>query len=524
MRHILRPGRNCWNIQRVRTTGLLIDGHDYYFAFYHAAQRAKNYILISGWQFDSDVRLLRGDDAHGAGRSSGFLRFLNSLCEEKQELHIYILAWDFSIVFMMEREWLQEWLFNWSTNERIHFLFDNNHPIGASQHQKFVVIDGCLAFTGGMDICASRWDDRQHKPYNPDRIDSDNKPYGPYHDVQAYHTGPLAQQLAGLFARRWRHLTNESLDLPVLWNGCGSEMEGGVVLHANRVGVSRTQAKTFDSVQDSIVEIKNLYCDAIGAAEKLIYIENQYFSSYAVCNALIERMRAANMPRLQIIIVLPKKPQALLEEMSVGITQAKLLRSLRETAAQTGHALGIYYTAAVSESGIEIPVYIHSKLLLVDDRFMTVGSANTTNRSMGLDMELNISWEATSLLQLKLIRSIRQTRITLLSEHAGITQCEECNGLRGVSGLVERLDALADSPPYRLRRHTPDTSIEENEWLKALKPDGFPFDPERPLIEEGLYELFSSEKGSLFTEGITLLKRWLLEKHEMPLNSKKSAR
>jgi phospholipase D1/2 len=48
----------------------------------------------------------------------------------------------------------------------------------------------------------------------------------------------------------------------------------------------------------------------------------------------------------------------------------------------------------------------------VDDRFLSVGSANTTNRSLGLDTELNVSWEATSWRQRSLIRSIRRIRIS----------------------------------------------------------------------------------------------------------------
>jgi phosphatidylserine/phosphatidylglycerophosphate/cardiolipin synthase-like enzyme len=232
-------------------------------------------------------------------------------------------------------------------------------------------------------------------------------------------------------------------------------------------------------------------------------------------------MRAANRPQLQIIIILPKRPQALLEEISVGITQTKILRSLKDVAGQTGHSLGVYYTAPISDSGIEMPVYIHSKLLMVDDRFMTVGSANTTNRSMGLDTELNVSWEATSLLQHKLIRAIRQIRVALLSEHAGVPQCKNCSGLQSISGLVRRLNDLADRLPYRLRKHTMDTLFDKSEWLKALKPEGFPFDPERPLIEENLYELFSPDKGSIFAEGITLLKRWLLEKRTTPVDPEK---
>ncbi len=509
MKHILKPGRNCWNIRETEETGLLIDGRDYYLAFYEASKKARRYILISGWQFDSYVRLLRGSDAESPYEDTRFLPFLNSLCENNPDLEIYILAWDFHIIFMMEREWMQDWIFNWSANSRIHFLFDNNHAIGASQHQKFVVIDGHVAFIGGMDICDNRWDDSRHKAYNPYRTDSDNKQYGPYHDIQTYHTGRLALQLADLFKGRWQHLTNSILELPEAPDHYDPGIAQGLSISTDRVALSRTYGKTFGNTQGSIVEIRNLYLDAIRAAEELIYIENQYFSSYAVYTALVERMQALNRPKLQIVIILPKRPQAILEEISVGITQSRILRSLRDLASRTGHSLGIYYTAATAEDGMEKPVYIHSKLLLVDDRFLSVGSANTTNRSLGIDIELNISWEVASLLQHQLVRSIRQARITLLDEHSGVSRCRDCSSLGRIKGLVDQLNSLADQPGYRLRRHGMDTFFDDSEWLKALEPGALPFDPERPYIEEDLYEIFSPNGSSLFSEGITLLRKWL---------------
>lgn len=72
---------------------MLIDGRDYYRAFYQAARTAERYILIAGWQFDSTARLLRGDDAQEADGEIQFLPFLNELCERNPSLSIYILAW-----------------------------------------------------------------------------------------------------------------------------------------------------------------------------------------------------------------------------------------------------------------------------------------------------------------------------------------------------------------------------------------------------------------------------------------------
>jgi phosphatidylserine/phosphatidylglycerophosphate/cardiolipin synthase-like enzyme len=237
--------------------------------------------------------------------------------------------------------------------------------------------------------------------------------------------------------------------------------------------------------QNGIHEISHLYLNAIAAADKLIYIENQYFTSEAIYNALVERMRAHNRSRLQIVMILPKRPEAFLEEIAMGFVQAKMLRALTDIAYETGHAFGVYYTATIGEDGKETPTYIHSKLLLVDDRFLTVGSANATNRSMGVDTELNVSWEASSYRQWNLIRTIRHTRMSLLAEHSGVMLQREKRDLGRIRGLVDYLNRLANSSYSRLHYHPMDTSFDESEWLRGLKPKNLALDPKRPLFVEG---------------------------------------
>jgi phospholipase D1/2 len=120
---------------------------------------------MSGWQFDSGVALLRGEDVP-ADSEVHFLPFLNGLCDANPELHVYILAWDFHVVLALERQWMQQVYFHWMTNPRFRFVFDDCPVPGGSHHQKFVVVDGTHAFVGGMDICESRWDDRCHRGEN----------------------------------------------------------------------------------------------------------------------------------------------------------------------------------------------------------------------------------------------------------------------------------------------------------------------------------------------------------------------
>jgi phospholipase D1/2 len=505
-RRVLKQGRNCWHIGDVSQTGVLVDARDYFRAFYHAAREADRYILLSGWQFDSNVALLRGKDAEVAAEDAPLLTFLNDLCERKPELRIYILAWDFSMFYSLDREWFQEWYFNWTTSERLKFCFDCCDYFDASHHQKYVVIDGIIAFVGGLDLCSGRWDERDHRADNPQRSNADETRYQPFHDIQAYHVGPVAQKLAEHFTARWECTGCEKLELPPAAVARQINFEPTVTIAATRMAISRTQ--THGDNKSRVQEIRRLFLDAIDAAEELIYIENQYFSSKALYQGLVARMMDKSRPRLDIVLMIAKDADAFLEQISIGIAQEKLVRGLREIAIEEGHSLGIYYPASVGADGEEVATYIHSKLFLVDDRFLSIGSANMNNRSMGYDTELNVAWEGLSR-DLKVIESIREVRVNLLAEHTGL-DLTESHELQRTQGLVSYLNRLADDRACRLRHHPVESVSGQYPWVTSILPEGLPFDPEIPAYTEDVYEGMATTDNSFFTKGVTSLKEWLL--------------
>jgi phospholipase D1/2 len=505
---VLKPGRNCWIIDEVGATGLLIDGRDYYRAFYRAAMKARRYILLAGWQFDREVHLLRGDDARETSHDVRFLSFLNELCEKIPKLKIYILSWDFSSLYILDREWFQDLIYTWTTSARLYFRFDNTHSIGASHHQKFAVIDGTIGFVGGIDICSQRWDDRDHRVSNPHRRDAKGKAYEPYHDIQSCFTGQAAERLARYFSHRWKVSGGKKLDLAPPPDEPPFEIDPTVSIPAHQIALSRTRGRTLLPLQSQLQEIRNLYVDAISSADQLIYMENQYFSSQAVYQAIIERIEDSGRPPLQIVIILPKKPHTLAENVAMGLAQMKMLKDISERCEKYGHAIGIYHTLpAAIETGVNADAqwestYIHAKLLIVDDRFLSVGSANTTNRSMGLDTELNVSWEVGISGGEELTRSIRQVRETLLTEHAGLEGEGSFGSLGSPGQLVARLDEMCGK---RLRRRSLKAMTEENPLLRNLDPEKLKVDPDKPVIEENVFEVLSLDRTGLFAEGITLL-------------------
>lgn len=503
MATILAPGRNLWRQHPVEELGLLVDGLDYYREFYRAALTARRTLVIAGWQFDSGVPLLRGKDAETAPAPITLLPFLNHLCESKPDLHIWILAWDFHLVFAAEREWMQQIIFDWTTNARLHFRFDSNHVEGGSHHQKFAVIDDDVSFIGGLDLCDHRWDDRKHTLPNALRM-SRGEPHQPFHDIQMYLKSPaLAATLHDLFAFRWQQTGGEIRDMLRATQSAPASTyrpDGLLPIAPCTVALSRTDPAAMPEGEQPCTEVLTLYRDAIAKAEQLIYVETQYFSSQAICDAFERRMRDDRKGKLELVFILNMRGETLKEQAAVGLAQAQNLGRLRVVAKQTGHALGLYYTLPIctAEEKPERGTYIHAKLMIVDDRFMTVGSANLTNRSMGVDTELNTTVESNDPAS-PLARSIREARLSLLAEHTGGERLEQ------VRGLVATLDAAAvpDGAACRLRPHPSPTEGEQTA-LSLIDPQTLPFDP-------ATAEEYEHEQKSGFLDGLARQVKALLE-------------
>jgi phosphatidylserine/phosphatidylglycerophosphate/cardiolipin synthase-like enzyme len=479
---LLVPGETCATVLESSRGGLLVDGRDFYRAFYDAACQAEHSILMAGWQFTSSVELVRGPEAACCELPTKLIDLLAELCKRKPKLNVYMLPWDSSPVFTFEREPLQRLKLHLKGHKRIHWKMDNCHPPGASHHQKLIIIDRAIAFVGGMDICNSRWDDRSHAAHVKERK------YQPYHDVQSYVTGDAVDVLRTWFGERWQLASGEALDLvdhplhPVT-------IQPTLEVQAPRIALARTWPRMKAPPHAAIRELYHLHARAIANARRLIYIENQYFSSHEIADAMVARMRSNRDDKLEIVMVLPANSAGFKERISIGVYQAQLLERLTQTAAETGHRLGVYYQVARGSSD-DIPVFIHAKVLAVDDRFLLVSSANTTNRSMGYDTELGVAWEAPEPTE-----SLRRARLDLLAEHIGIERAE-AEALLGHDphGLVSRLDDIASSRTHQLRIHDRNRYEKPGSLLRLLIPDHPVFDPRS---EDALQEALLPERGTL---------------------------
>jgi phospholipase D1/2 len=469
---VLVPGQNCWRIARADRAAFLVDADPYFAAFRYAVERARESVLIVGWDIDSRAPVGRGRD----GAALPLLAFLNDTLARRPSLQIHALGWDFSVIYTFERERLPAYRFAWSAHPRLVFELDSAHPFGASQHQKIVVVDDTVAFAGGLDLTIRRWDTSEHLAQNPERVDPAGRPYPPIHDVQMMVEGEAAAALGELVRKRWREATGKDVGRP---NGPPPSDLWPPDLAPDAVeaplGIARTLGPRSPSESpNGTREVLELTLAAIASARRWIYLESQYLTSAAVGAALARRLAEPAGP--EIVAVLPRQESGWLEQSSMGILRTKLLGRLVESD-RHGRLRLAYPTVPGLGAGC---INVHSKVLIVDESLARVGSANLSNRSMGLDSECDLVLDAE--LDGRLSGPIAGLRDRLLAEHLGATPATVAAAIAERRSLIGAVDALAGGTrtlvPLPIPATTADLTTGAPIDLTFL--DGLVCDPERP--------------------------------------------
>ncbi|HXT03803.1 MAG TPA: phospholipase D-like domain-containing protein, partial [Casimicrobiaceae bacterium] len=384
---MLVPGRNCWRIERAARLAFLVDGEEYFGAVRAALANARRSIFILGWDIDSRMHLVP-DGAHD-GLPEPLGEFLNAIVARRPDLHGYVLSWDFAMLYAMEREWLPIYKLDWRTHRRLSFRLDDRHPVGASHHQKVIVIDDALAFVSGYDLTRCRWDTSAHRCNDVRRVDHRREPYPPFHDVGIVVGGDCARALGELARERWHRATGHGA-MPAADAHDDDPWPENVAVAATDVDVAIARTEPAFDGRPGVAEIRALHLDAIAAAKRHIFAENQYFTSRTIADAFSGRLEEDNGP--EIAVVSPFTQSGWLEMSTMGVLRARIHRALR---AADRHARYRLYCPTLPwldhRSGC---LNVHSKVLIVDDTLLMLGSANLSERSLGIDTECNLAIEA----------------------------------------------------------------------------------------------------------------------------------
>ena len=429
-RTIAEPGRNCWRVERAGRASVIVDAADYFRLARQAMLRAKQQILLIGWDFDTRICLDHEAD-DGAPVELGAL--LSWLPKRKPGLHIHILKWDVGAIKLLGRGTTVLRLMRWAASDQINFKLDGAHAVGASHHHKIAVIDDSLAFCGGIDMTGDRWDTRDHRDCDEQRRrPTTRRRYDPWHDATMAVDGAVAAALGELSRERWQAAGGEPIRPP----DCKSD-PWPEALRADfgevDVVIARTRGETGE--EKSVREIETLYVDMIRGAKRFVYAENQYFASRLIAEAIAERLREPDPP--EFVIVNPRSGQGWLDDEVMSPARARLLDMIRRC-----DALGRFRIfCPVTEGGEDI--YVHSKITIVDDRLLRVGSANLNNRSMGLDSECDLLIDSATADSGSIGEGIAARRVDLLCEHLGLSVDTFAAKFAETGSLIHTIEAFS---------------------------------------------------------------------------------
>ncbi len=518
----LQPGTNCWRVAQAHRFGVAIDGEAYFAQLRDSLIRARRFIAISAWDIHSRVELVRpdvGQDAIGHaddGLPTALGDLLLALLERNEALNIFILLWDYAPIYALEREplffgnapWGKGLFRDGPQHPRLHLISDNAHPPAASQHQKIIVIDGEIAWSGGMDVSKWRWDTHAHKARDERRRDPDGDPYPPYHDIQALVDGAAAKALMALFLERWADAGGEDIRAVSGMDGAAPDGDGRgskhdpwpdgaeVVLRDVQVAIARTLPEYRGRAE--VREVEQLYLDMIEHSRELLYIENQYLTSRSIADALCRSLQRASGP--QILILLPQKTGHWLEQHTMDILRARILSRFRD-ADRHGRLRVFYPEVPGLEKGC---LMVHAKLMISDDAVLRIASSNLSNRSMGLDSECDLCVIARDEDERGAIRALRQRLLGMfLSVPPEVVAEAEFTARKDGHGFLTAIDRLADTATgtaLTAQQDPASVHLEKldgrahPEWDRQL-PDERVIDPERPLSTELLTDVLVGKEN-----------------------------
>jgi phosphatidylserine/phosphatidylglycerophosphate/cardiolipin synthase-like enzyme len=430
MSALLMPGQTCWRLARADRFACIIDAADYFKHVKTAMLRAQQRITLIGWDLDARMTFERGETTLPGPNQLG--TFLYWMLWKRPNLEVYLLKSNLRLLPAFDGIWFgltPVSFVNQFTNKRMHFAVDGARPMGAVHHQKIAVIDDSVAFCGGLDLSVDRWDTSAHE-HDDRRRRTVGRSYGPRHEVGAAVDGEAACALSEQARERWERATGLALaPVDATHEAWPSNLEP--TFRDVDVGIARTLPEL--EGREEVREVEALNLGAIAAARHTIYLENQYLAASRVVEALASRLAESDGP--EVVIVLPRRGSNRLERETMDGARHRLIHVLWE--ADEHNRLGIYYP--VTDGGT--PIYVHSKVMVIDDRLLRIGSSNLNNRSMGFDSECDVAIEAEP--QNKgLRRQITSVRDQLLSEHLGVPAAELEKAVKGCRSLVKAVEEL----------------------------------------------------------------------------------
>jgi phosphatidylserine/phosphatidylglycerophosphate/cardiolipin synthase-like enzyme len=370
--------RGSFPSRRGNRLDVLVDGSEALPAIAEELARAESYVHLAGWFFSPELQLSREEEP---------VVLRNVLAELAERVDVRVLSWKGAPlpVFKPSQREVSEMVEALSRHTRIEAHADGCTGFTHCHHEKTIVIDGRVAFVGGIDLTldgGDPWDTPAHVARGG---------IG-WHDAAVRLEGPAVADVEQHFRLRWFGTTKELLPGPTPSDEVG-DVEAQIV--------RTVPAGTYRAVRRGDYSILGSYCAALRSAERFVYLENQFLWSPEIVSILGDKLENPPTDDFRVLVLLPARAND-----GADISRGQVA-ALIHAADETTRFLAC--TVYARDRNLRDPVYVHAKIGIVDDRWLTVGSANLNAHSLFHDTEMNVVTHDEHL--------ARATRIRLWSEH-----------------------------------------------------------------------------------------------------------
>ena len=361
---------------------ILIDGEEALPAIAAELRQARSHVHLTGWHFSPSFALERTGE-------QVILR--NILADLAERVDVRVLMWAGAPLplFRPSRREMRDIREDLTTHTKIECALDAKERPMHCHHEKTIVIDDRVAFVGGIDLTSE----------SGDRFDTNRHPARAtvgWHDACTRLEGPVVADVADHFCMRWQEVTGKTLG-PVRPSGRAGKVE---------VQIVRTvPERIYTATKRGDFRILESYVRALRAAERFIYIENQFLWSPEIEAVLHEKISDPPHQDFRVVLLLPSRPNSGADDTR-GVL-GHLIEADEDAEGESGRLLAC--TLFARSGSLADPIYVHAKIAIVDDNWLTIGSANLNEHSLFNDTEMNMVSHDVDL--------AKQTRLRLWAEH-----------------------------------------------------------------------------------------------------------
>jgi phosphatidylserine/phosphatidylglycerophosphate/cardiolipin synthase-like enzyme len=404
---------------------VLIDGEQALAAIAEAIRGARRSVRMAGWHTAPHFALERGEPP------TVLRELLAETTARGVEVRLLLWAGAPFRVFTPARAAVRADASELARDTGVRVALDDHERLLHCHHEKIVVVDDEVAFVGGVDLTdlgGDRWDTARHPARG--RLG--------WHDAGSRLRGPIVADVAEHLDLRWTAVTGEARPAVPAPARAGD----------TTIQLLRTiPERVYDSMRQGAFGILEAYMRALRSARELVYLESQFFWLPEIVDLLSGKLREPPSDGFRIVVLLPSKANNG-EEDTRG-----MLAHLVDADAGRGRFLATTIDAMTGSTLDRL--YVHAKIGIVDDRWLSIGSANLNAHSFLNDTEVNVQLADPGL--------ARRTRLRLWSEHLGVPEDEIAGD---PSEVVDRLwipiarrererQRIGERREHRLRELTP---------------------------------------------------------------------